>query len=58
MEDEGGGANLADLILEKIAAHEAATGENPGNPFIHEGGGPGNSMELGPKVVQVYSTYV
>lgn len=52
-DDADGGTNLADLILEKIAAHEA----------MHEGPaavtGPDvttENVELHPKVVQVYST--
>lgn len=53
-EDEGQGTNLAELILEKIAAHEAAQGNGardiPG-PIDEE-------MEIPPKVVEVYTKYV
>ncbi len=44
--------NLADLILEKIAAHEAATVREP---RIQGGGPPENAVELPAKVVEVYS---
>ena len=49
-EDEG--TNLADLILEKIAAHEAATAREP---IIQGGGPPEDAVELPAKVVEVYS---
>ena len=49
-----GGTNLADLILEKIAAHEAMSAARPAvaseHPPVPE------ILELHPKVVQVYST--
>ena len=45
------GTNLADLILEKIAAHEATTASRP----IAEGEGAPEDVELPPKVVEVYS---
>lgn len=48
----GGETNLADLILAKIAEHEAA---NPSQPAIHGGGDPEDAMELPAKVVEVYS---
>ena len=57
-EDARGGANLADLILEKIAAQEAATGQQGGSFHVQEDAIPEDAMELNPKVVQVYSTYV
>ena len=47
--------NLADLILEKIAAHEA--GESSG-PAIQGGGAPEDAVEIPPKVVEVYTKYV
>lgn len=51
--EHGQSTNLADLILEKIAAHEAAqTGER----VIIGGGAPEDAVEMNPKVVQVYST--
>lgn len=47
----GGGTDLAALILDKIAQHEAA---NP-QPVIHGGGDPEDAVELPEKVVEVYS---
>lgn len=50
--EEGQGTNLADLILEKIAAHEATQNAHP----ITQGGGPPEeAIELPAKVVEVYS---
>lgn len=49
-DDEG--TNLADLILEKIAAHEASTVREP---RIQGGGPPEDAVELPAKVVEVYS---
>ncbi len=49
------GTNLADLILEKIAAHEAAQSDRP---LIHGGGAPEDAIELPAKVVEVYSKFV
>ena len=54
-EEEDQGTNLADLILEKIAAHEAAQSEEP---MIQGGGPPEDAIELPAKVVEVYSKYV
>lgn len=51
-EEEGPGTNLANLILEKIAAHEAAQN---GARVIHGGGLPEDAVELPIKVVEVYS---
>ena len=51
---EGQGTNLADLILQKIAAHEAA---RTGEPLIQGGGMPEDAIELPAKVVEVYSKY-
>lgn len=50
--EDGQGTNLAELILEKIAAHEAA---QTGEPVIHGGGIPEDAIELPAKVVEVYS---
>ncbi|KAJ4305803.1 snoRNA-binding rRNA-processing protein [Kalmusia sp. IMI 367209] len=47
----GGGTDLAALILDKIAQHEAT---NP-QPEIHGGGDPEDAIELPEKVVEVYS---
>jgi len=52
--EDGQGTNLADLILEKIAAHEAGPS---GQPVVHGGGEPEDAVELPAKVVEVYSKY-
>ncbi|KAJ4376103.1 snoRNA-binding rRNA-processing protein [Neocucurbitaria cava] len=49
----GPGTDLAALILEKIAAHEAGGGEV--QPEIMGGGAPEDAIELPAKVVEVYS---
>ena len=46
------GTNLADLILKKIAAHEAVQSDQP---VIQGGGLPEDAVELPAKVVEVYS---
>ena len=46
------GANLADLILEKIAAHEAATARTPNKAADDPSE---DAIELPAKVVEVYS---
>lgn len=48
----GGGTDLAALILDKIAQHEAA---NPSQQGIQGGGDPEDAVELPAKVVEVYS---
>jgi essential nuclear protein 1 len=48
----GPGTDLAALILEKIAAHEAS---NPTQPEVYGGGDPEDAVELPAKVVEVYS---
>lgn len=50
--EEEQGTNLADLILEKIAAHEAM---QTGQPIVQGGGPPEEAIELPAKVVDVYS---
>ena len=50
--EEGQGTNLADLILEKITAHEAT---QTGRPKIQGGGPSEEAIELPVKVVEVYS---
>ncbi|MCJ1263006.1 snoRNA-binding rRNA-processing protein [Lobaria immixta] len=52
VDEEGQGTNLADLILEKIAAHEAG---QAGEVVIQGGGSPEDAIELPAKVVEVYS---
>ncbi|CAL3967983.1 unnamed protein product [Diplocarpon coronariae] len=54
VEEEGPGTNLADLIMEKIAMHEAAQGSNGGG----DSGEPGpidQDFEIPPKVIEVYT---
>ena len=50
--EDGRVTNLADLILEKIAAHEAA---QAGKPIAFGGGMPEDAIELPARVVEVYS---
>ncbi|PSN65759.1 Bystin-domain-containing protein [Corynespora cassiicola Philippines] len=49
----GPGTDLASLILEKIAQHEAAQAN--GQPEIQGGGDPEDAIEIPAKVVEVYS---
>ncbi|KAH9866047.1 hypothetical protein J1614_008611 [Plenodomus biglobosus] len=51
---QGPGTDLAALILEKIAAHEAGGGQVQ-HPEIQGGGAPEDAIELPAKVVEVYS---
>ena len=51
----GQGINLADIILERIAAHEAA---QEGKPKIQGGGPAEDAVEIPAKAVQVFSKYV
>ncbi|QIW95235.1 hypothetical protein AMS68_000753 [Peltaster fructicola] len=51
--DQGPGTNLADLIMEKIRAHEAQNGE--AQPQVLGGGDPDDAVELPQKVVEVYT---
>lgn len=52
----GPGTNLADLILEKIAAHEAQSGGPEADARNVQGGGdPEDAVELPGKVVEVYT---
>src|SRR5215471_17539324 len=55
--EQGGeqGINLADLILEKIAAYEAA---QAGRPAILGGGPPEDAVEIPAKAIEVYQKYV
>lgn len=46
------GTNLADLILEQIAAHEAA---HEGDRVVHGGGPPEDAVEIPVKVMEVYT---
>ncbi|KAI9657492.1 MAG: hypothetical protein M1829_006902 [Trizodia sp. TS-e1964] len=52
--EEGEGTNLANLILQKIAAHEANQASSPQRPIVG-GGNPENAIELPAKVVEVYT---
>lgn len=54
-EPEGEGTNLADLILEKIAAHEAAQARGPA---VMGGGAPEDAVELPVKAIEVFEKYV
>lgn len=54
-EEQQQGTNLADLILEKIAAHEAT---QSGGPPIQGGGPPEDAVEVPAKVIEVYSKSV
>jgi len=55
-EEEGPTTDLAALILEKIAAHEAAQGGNSGGAQVP--GPVDEDYEIPPKVVEVYTKYV
>lgn len=55
--ENGSGTNLADLILEKIAAYEAKqAGQN--NPVIKGGGPPEDAVEIPAKAMEVFEKYV
>jgi essential nuclear protein 1 len=52
--DTGGrSTNLADLILEKIAEHEAKQSGNSG-PMIQGGGLPEDAVQIPAKAIEVY----
>jgi essential nuclear protein 1 len=54
--EEGPGTNLADLILEKIAAYEAKqAGQN--QPVIQGGGPPEDAVEIPAKAMEVFEKY-
>lgn len=50
-DENGESTNLADLILEKIAAHEAA---QSGDREVMGGGAPEDAVEIPMKAVEVY----
>ena len=50
--DSDQGTNLADLILEKIAEHEAR--QSGQAPFVQGGGPPEDAVQLPAKAVEVY----
>lgn len=54
-DEDGAGTNLADLILEKIAEHEAQQGQER---VIMGGGAPEDAVEIPGKVAEVYTQYV
>lgn len=54
-DDQGPGTNLADLILNKIAQHEAQRGSRQD---VIGGGPPEDAVEIPGKVVEVYTQYV
>ncbi|KAI9811708.1 MAG: snoRNA-binding rRNA-processing protein [Thelocarpon impressellum] len=49
------GVNLADILLERIAAHEAAEAMRAGHPAVLGGGDPEDAVELPAQVVEVYT---
>ncbi|PWY64518.1 Bystin-domain-containing protein [Aspergillus heteromorphus CBS 117.55] len=51
---DGQTTNLADLILEKIAEHEAKQAGDRGGPFIQGGGLPEDAVQIPAKAVEVY----
>lgn len=55
-ESAGQSTNLADLILEKIAEHEAKQSGDSG-PFIQGGGLPEDAVQIPAKAVEVYEKY-
>lgn len=56
---QGQTTNLADLILEKIAEHEAKlNGETAGGNYIHGGGAAEDAVQIPAKAVEVYEKYV
>lgn len=55
---QGQTTNLADLILEKIAEHEAKQSGEGGAPFIQGGGAPEDAVQIPAKAVEVYEKYV
>jgi essential nuclear protein 1 len=57
-EQAQGGTNLADLILEKIAQHEAMQARQGGSGADTGPGPIDEEYELPPKVVEVYTKYV
>lgn len=54
-EGNGESTNLADLILEKIAAHEAGQSTEP---LVLGGGAPEDAIEIPAKALEVYDKYV
>ena len=50
--------NLADLILEKIAEHEAKQAGESGGPMIQGGGLAEDAVQIPAKAVEVYEKYV
>lgn len=48
------GTNLADLILEKIAEHEAKQAEGDQGPAIQGGGMQEDAVQIPAKAVEVY----
>ena len=53
--EEGSGVNLADLILQKIAAYEA---NQSGEQVIKGGGAPEDAVQIPAKALEVYEKYV
>jgi essential nuclear protein 1 len=55
--DDGEGINLAELILEKIAAYEAREAAQNQSP-IHGGGLPEDAVQIPAKALEVFEKYV
>jgi essential nuclear protein 1 len=51
--EDGSGVNLADLILEKIAAYEAKQSGDD-HPLIKGGGVPEDAVQIPAKALEVY----
>lgn len=51
-EQEEQGTNLADLILEKIAAYESGRGDE--QPAVQGGGAPEDAVQIPAKAIEVY----
>ena len=55
VEEAGESTNLADLILEKIAAYESGQGDKP---TIQGGGAPEDAVQIPAKAIEVYEKFV
>lgn len=55
---QGQTTNLADLILEKIAEHEAKQSGEGGGSFVQGGGPAEDAVQIPAKAVEVYEKYV
>lgn len=55
---QGQTTNLADLILEKIAEHEAKQSGEAGGSFVQGGGPAEDAVQIPAKAIEVYEKYV